>query len=172
MFKLNYVKPENAEGDVAKVYGIFPEGIPVPDPLQLCSVSPTILGHQGNMIRYYMTHPKLESGMMAMLRFYLASEDCFDYCVGFNSQLLKMAGGLTDDQLKDLQEDPAKAPLEDEQKALFLFAVRVAKEPGTVTQAQVDELRAMGWTDQDIFDICAHAVNFLASSKLFRAFSK
>ena len=172
MFKLDYVKPEDAQGDIAKVYGIFPEGIPIPDPLQLCSVSPQILERQGEMIRYYMGHPKLETGMMAMLRFYLANEDCFDFCIGFNAQLLKLAGGLTDGQLKARQEDPAKAPLEDNEKALFLFAIQVSKDPGSVTQEQVDELRAMGWTDQDIFDISAHAVNFLASSKLYRAFLK
>lgn len=40
MFLLKTVKPEEATGEVAKAYGVFPKEVGVPAPMQLASASP------------------------------------------------------------------------------------------------------------------------------------
>ena len=42
MFLLDVVKPEDAAGKVAEAYSVFPEGIPVPEPLVMMSASPDL----------------------------------------------------------------------------------------------------------------------------------
>lgn len=48
--------------------------------------------------------------------------------------------------------DYATAPISDKEKALFGYVRRLTLEPSTCAQTHVDELRAVGWTDGEIFD--------------------
>ncbi|MBW1789109.1 MAG: hypothetical protein JRK53_21260 [Deltaproteobacteria bacterium] len=172
MFLLDIVKPEDATGKVAEAYSVFPKGIPVPDPLILMSASPDLAHLQSRIIHHYMTHDKLDIGLLAMIRFLAANEFDYPFCVNLNAGLLKMAGGFSDDDLEALKANPENAPLEDSQKALLLFALKVIKAPDLVDKKDVEKLREMGWTDQDIFDAANHAAAMIGASKLYRAFVK
>ena len=172
MFILDYVKPEDATGKVAEAYSNFPKEVPIPAPLLLMSASPDIAEAQGNFIRYYMGHEKLDAGLLAMIRYLVASELDYEFCINFNQGMLKMAGGFSEDELKALKEKPEEAPLEDFQKALLLFVLKVVKTPEEVTKADVEKLRELGWTDRDIFDAAYHGVSMVAPSKLIKAFSE
>jgi uncharacterized protein YciW len=92
--------------------------------------------------------------------------------VQLNAGLLKMAGGFSDAELESLKAHPETAPLEDSQKALLLFVLKVIKAPDLVDGTDVEKLREMGWTDQDIFDAAFHAAAMIGASKLYKAFSK
>ncbi len=172
MFLLDIVKPEDATGKVAEAYSVFPKGIPVPDPLILMSASPELAHLQSRIIHHYMTHDKLDIGLLAMIRLLAANEFDYPFCVNLNAGLLKMAGGFSDDDLEALKANPENAPLEDSQKALLLFALKVIKAPDLVDKKDVEKLREMGWTDQDIFDAANHAAAMIGASKLYRAFVK
>ena len=97
---LNHVKPEDATGKVAEAYSVFPKGVPVPAPLTLMSASPDLAHAQSNIIRYYMGHEKLDTGLLAMIRYLVANELDYRFCIDFNAGLLKMAGGFSDDDLE------------------------------------------------------------------------
>jgi len=172
MFKLDTVRPEDATGKVAEAYSVFPEGMPVPEPLVLMSASPELAHLQSQIIHYYMTHTKLDMGLLAMIRYLAASELDYSFCIKLNAGLLKMAGGLSDEDLEALKADPQKAPLEASQKALMQFVLKVIKTPDRVEEKDVKALREMGWTDQDIFDAAFHGASMISASKLYRAFRK
>lgn len=172
MFILNHVKPEDATGKVAEAYSVFPKGVPVPAPLMLMSASPDLANAQSNIIRYYMGHEKLDTGLLAMIRYLVANELDYRFCIDFNAGMLKMAGGFSDDDLESLKEGPENAPLEEFQKELLIFVLKVVKTPEEVTKADVERLRALGWTDQDIFDAAYHGAAMAGPATLIKAFSE
>jgi hypothetical protein len=172
MFKLKTVKPEEATGKVAEAYSVFPKGIPVPAPLVLMSASPDLLHLQSQIVRHYMTHTKLDMGFLAIIRYLAASEYNYEFCIKLNTGILKMAGGFSDSELEELKKNPENAPLEDSQKALLLFVLKVVKAPEEIKETDVEGLREMGWSDQDIFDASFHGTSMIGMSKLFKAFGK
>jgi hypothetical protein len=172
MFLLKHTKPEEATGKVADAYAVFPKEIPVPDPLLLMSVSPELTEIQSGIIRHYMTHEKLDMGLLAMIRYLVASDQDYKFCVNMNTGLLKMAGGMTDEELKALRENPENAPLEEFQKALLLFVLKVVKTPEDVTENDVESLRQLGWSDKDIFEAAFHGTSMIGAGKLYKAFVK
>ena len=96
----------------------------------------------------------------------------FSHGAGSQGRPSRQAGGLSDSDLETLREDPETAPLEDFQKALLLFVLKVVRTPNEVQEGDVRALREMGWTDQDIFDAAYHAVSMIAGSTPFKAFVK
>lgn len=73
---------------VAEAYGVFPKGFPVPDPLVLMSASPELVHLQSQVIRHFMTHSKLDTGLLAMIRFLAANEFDYPFCIQLNGGLL------------------------------------------------------------------------------------
>lgn len=172
MFLLDVTLPKDATGTVQEVYSVFPPGIEPPEPLVMLSASPELMKVQADVIRHYMTHEKLDFGFTAMLRYHLANYWDYQFCIDFNAGLLKNAGDLSDEQLADIRDNPEKAPLDDMQKALFLFAIKVAKTPEQVGEADIQPLRDLGYSDQDIFDAAFHAANMQGPATLWKALVK
>lgn len=172
MFILNHVKPEEATGQVAEAYALFPPEIPVPEPLVMMSASPELVTLQTNIIRYFRSREKLDLGLLATIRYLVASEYNYPYCANFNAGLLQQAGGMSPADLENMQADPEKAPLEESQKELVLFVLKAVKTPEKVTPADVEKLRHLGWSDQDIFDATYHGASMVALSLMFKSFVK
>lgn len=172
MIILNHVKPEEAVGKVAEAYGVFPPEIPVPEPMMMLSASPDLALLQSNIIRYFRSQERLDLGLLATLRYLVASEYDYAYCRDFNAGLLQQAGGLSAADLENLRTQPEKAPLEESQKELVLFVLKAVKTPEKVTTADLENLRQLGWNDQDIFDAAYHGASMVALSLLFKAFVK
>jgi alkylhydroperoxidase family enzyme len=107
-----------------------------------------------------------------MIRYLAANEYNYQFCINLNAGILKMAGGFSEEDLEALRANPENAPLEDFQKAMLLFVLKVVKTPEAVQESDVEALREMGWTDQDIFDAAFHGTAMIGASKLYKAFSK
>jgi hypothetical protein len=172
MFILNHVKPEDAMGKVAEAYAVFPPEIPVAEPMVMLSVSPDLALLQSNIIRYFRSQEKLDLGLLATIRYLVASEFDYAYCRNFNAGLLQQAGGMSAADLENMRAHPEKAPLEESQKELVLFVLKAVKTPEKVTQADVEKLRELGWNDQNIFDATYHGASMVAVSLVYKAFVK
>ena len=172
MFKLNVIKPEHADDEVKEAYSIFPANIPIPAPLVLMSASPDLLKAQSLIIRHFMTHSKLDSGLLAMIRYLTALEFDYEFCINMNTMILEKAGGMSKEELTRLKENPEEAPLESAQKDMLLFALKVAKSPEKITDADIDSLKQHGYSDSDIYDAAYHAAMMIGQSRLFKAFAK
>ena len=168
---LNVVPPEEAEGKVKEAYAIFDQMGMVPRPMQMYSPSPGLIDLRRRSIMHFMTHPNLSPGLLALIRMLVAEEMNFDYCVSLNSQILKAVGIASDDQLAAIMADPATAPLTDKERHMLLFVIKAVKTPEAVEAADVDYLRALGWSDGDIVDACSHGAEMVSSGILFKAFN-
>jgi alkylhydroperoxidase family enzyme len=172
MFLLKHTPPEEAEGAVAEAYAVMPPGIPVPEPLQLFSISPEMARIQSQGIRYFIGHEKLDFGFFAMLRLVAAGEFDYPYCIQLNSTILEKAGGLSEEEVRAIRENPEQAPLEEPQKSLFLFVIKLIRDPESISEADIAPLRELGWSDTDIFDAACHAAMMQGPSMLFKAFRR
>lgn len=171
MSLLNTVAPEKALGKVKEVYQMFEKmGIPAPLPLQMLSVSPNCFDNQVNMINYFMNHPVLSPSLLTHIRLLAANEENYPYCINFNEQILKSLVGLNDDQIAAATNDPSETALKPEEKALLLFVQKVLRDPALTRKEDMENLRALGWSDRDIFDAAFTGMNVLTTGMLFKAF--
>lgn len=105
MFIVDHVNPEQAQGDIARIYSVFPEAIGVPAPMQLLSVSPELLKMQAKSLGYFMHHPNLEAPLLPALRYLGASRAGYDYCMGLNRGMLERQG-MDQPGLAAITDDP------------------------------------------------------------------
>jgi alkylhydroperoxidase family enzyme len=170
MSLLETVAPENAEGDVEKAYSFFTNnGIPIPKPFELMSVSPELLKIQSQLLEYYSKHPTLGFPLLTMIRFLVAKEFNYAFCTDFNRNFLKMQG-MEDGEIEETISAPDTAPLEDKDKALLVFVLKSIKTPDAVSAEEVDALHELGWTDRDILDATVHGTGMIGPSFLLKAF--
>ena len=87
------------------------------------------------------------------------------YCVVAHGAILRIRAKnpLIADQLA---VDPSKADLDDRQKAMIAFAVKLARTPEDLSQSDHQLLRDHGFSDDDIWDIGAITGLFAMSNRL------
>ncbi len=171
MFIVKTVKPEDATGKIAEIYNGFPEGMPIPETLQLLSASETLMGFQANAIGWWMEHKTLSPQILAAIRYNTAGVCDNGGCVAFNGGMLR-AGGLTDADLQAIATDPLSGPFEPRENAMVAFVATAMKEPEKINAGWVAELNGMDWTDQDIFEATYHAAAMLGPSAVLKALKK
>ncbi|MBU1742872.1 MAG: hypothetical protein KKC37_15125 [Proteobacteria bacterium] len=168
---LDVVVPDKAEGQVAENYSMFLKiaGM-VPAPFQMLSVSPGLQTVAKGQIQYYFGHPNLSPALLAMIRLLVAEQNDYHYCVSLNTGVLKQFGIADDDQVMAMMAEPDKAPLSDKDRAMLNFVLKAIKTPQEVGKADVDQVKAQGWTDGDILDATAHGANMVSAGIMFKAF--
>lgn len=162
--------PEKAEGKLAELYATAEQvfGV-VPNNVRMLGVSPMILENQFDMVSYYMGHRTLSTALLAMIRM-LVSKGCRSpYCETLNTGLL-LKQKLTMEQIEAAKADPSKAPLSDKEKALLLFVLKATQDPHAVKAEEVEHLKGIGWTEQDIFDAVAHGARIVGTNIIFDTF--
>lgn len=165
------VAPEQATGRVAEIYGQMQQFMGrVPNAMQLYSASPEMLAMQWQYIGYNFQHPTRGLPLLATMRMLVSQDHDCTYCIGFNEGLLIERAGFTPEQAAAAKRNPADAPLGEKDKAMLLFVLKATRTPKAVTPAEVDALRTLGWTDQDIFDAVNHGARNIASDILFNTF--
>jgi uncharacterized peroxidase-related enzyme len=128
-------------------------------------------GYLPNMHRAFGHRPEVMSawsnllgtirGQMSLRRYELvtlaaARELKSTYCMLAHASVLKREG-LTEAEIAGIARlDPA-APLDKAERDIMLFAGKIVRDASSVTQEDIDGLRAHGLHDAEIFDIVAAA---------------
>ena len=91
------------------------------------------------------------------------------YCIVSHSAALRK---LTEDPefVDRLATGYRYAELEPRERAMLDFAVKVTQASDQVGDADIEALRAVGWSDEDIFDIAEVAAMFNFTNRLASAF--
>lgn len=169
MFIINSITKETATGAVKKVYSMFPEGVPVPAPLQLYSASPRYLLKQAAIISDYMKDDAYDVGLLAALRYIGASTSCFEACTRFNKDYL-MRMGLTESEIESLSVNPSQS-FDEKEAALLALVSKAVADPDSVNRDDIDTVCKHGWTEQQIFECTAYAAQMATVGIVFRTFS-
>ncbi len=170
MSLIKTVDPKSATGPIKAIYeGIKEQMGILPNAFVAFSASQHRLEAQVKEIGYYMGHPNLGHELTAAIRYTVAAEHGCDYCVVVNSGMLQQAG-WSKEKVESLVSDPASANLDAKNKALFLTVLKAIRTPAEVNEGDIEELRSLGWTEQDIFDGVAHGAYSIAFDTLISAF--
>lgn len=107
--------------------------------------------------------------MQAHIRYLVARNLSYHFCMDFNKFLLKKLG-LKEEDLRRLEADPSQSLLEENENALLAFVVNAVKSPGSVTAEDIDRLRELGWQDSDIIDALAHGAGMIDHAVMAQVF--
>lgn len=93
-----------------------------------------------------------------LIRFVTSALNQSQHCM--SQQRIKLrSSGLSDNEIAALAKDPLSVGLPQADAAVVAYTVKLTRNPGSVTRADIDELRTAGFDDLDILDInsqCAH----------------
>ncbi len=93
MALINTASLENAEGTIKEAYDMFMKNLGViPRPLEMMSASPAIFDQQLQRIQYYTDHPTLSFALLSHIRYLVAHNLNYSFCMDFNKLMLKKQG--------------------------------------------------------------------------------
>lgn len=170
MALLNIIEKEQATGRVADIYETMVNTIGfVPNAFKIYSPSAHVLENQVGNLGYFMRHKTLGGKLLAFIRLLVSEQEKCAYCLGTNAGILLQYGVLPE-AIAEIKLDPSKAPLEEKELAMLHFVLKVVKNSHSIEQPDVDALRKLGWSDQDILEATYHATSQVSSDKIFNAF--
>ena len=170
MALINPVPLEKAEGAVKEAYDMFMENIgTIPKPLEMMSVSPVLFELQYRKIQYLSRHPTLSFSLLAHIRYLAAHNLDYTFCMDFNKIMLKKQG-LTEDDIRKIEADPAQSLLEENENAMLAFVIKAVKTPGSITPDDIQTLRAFGWKDLDMVDALSQGVSMIGNAIMMEVF--
>jgi len=171
MSLLNIATVENATGEVKKVYdeihnmfGMVPNGI------RTFSANPKALKEQWNGIKDILSKDRDEQILHAIIRYIMSNKNDCEYCIGFNASMLMNHYGITQDELNATQKDPHNAPLNEKHSALLLFAIKSIENPHAINSNDIENLKKLGASEMDIFDVVHAASHMFLVNTLFDTF--
>jgi uncharacterized peroxidase-related enzyme len=170
MALLNLTEQKDATGRVAEIYESMMNTMGfIPNAFKVFSPSAHVLDKQYGNLGYFMRHKTLGGKLLAFIRLLVSDKEECAYCVGINSGILLQYGVLPE-AIGEIKKDPSKAPLDEKEMAMLLFVLKVVKDSNSTTQADVDALRKLGWTDADILEATYHGTTQISADKIFNAF--
>ncbi len=168
---INVVEPSDAGGDVAAVYGEMQAAWEmIPNPMKLYGTIPALLRHRWEGFKVMAEYEAISPMFLTFLRMLVSQAHDCDYCIGLNEGMLIGMFGLPAEQVMATKANPEDAPLDDKDKALLLFALKASTAPMTTSKEDMAALRALGWSDADIFFAVNYAADMVASDILINAF--
>ena len=151
MFKIKTVAPEEATGMVAEVYAKFPPEMGVPAAFQMMSASPALMAAQLKQMESWSHHETIGEQAQAALRMLIAGHNELTSCREFNGRIMQMSG-LGEDQVAAFSGPVEGWPLGEKLNALVHFVATHVPTRKPAAEADLDHLRELGWSDQEIFE--------------------
>jgi len=170
MPRITPVSTEDAQGIVKEGYEIFLTNYgTIPKPILMISVSPDLFDLQLKRNRYLATKSNLSFSLLAHIRYLAACHLDYRFCQDFNRDQLKRQG-LTDEDLRKLEEDPSQSLLEEHEGAMLAFVIKALKAPSSITDEDINTLRTYNWTDRDMVDAMKQGVSMIDHAIMMQVF--
>jgi len=141
----------------------------VPNPLLLMGLSPPILAEFTEFLGHYESHPRLNSNLLALMRYLVAAKNDCKYCVT-TSEGIMIERGIELDDLRNAQEDPSTISfLPQSEKVLLLLVLKMVLDPDEVAAFDLETAYENGWNDRDIYEAANYTVRNYAVDLLLKA---
>ena len=170
MALLKLVEKEDATPKVAEIYQNMNDRMGfIPGSFKMFGLSEHVLGQQVNNIMYFSKNTRFSGKLLAFVRLLVSEQERCEYCVDVNTGILFQYGVLPE-QITEVIKDHSKVPLEENEKELLFFVLKVVKDSTGVVKEDIDKLRNLGWTDGDILEASYTGASSAGMDKLFNAF--
>lgn len=138
----------------------------VPNVLRFFALRPSHLlawnAHYEELMRGDSGLSKAEREMIAVV---VSTANACEYCITSHAAALRKL--LKDEALADqIGADHNAAAIPDRTKRALDYAVKLTRAPESISEADVDVLRAAGWTDEDVMDIAEVTGMFNLTNRL------
>ena len=165
-------KPPKGEEEFVKLMYEHAEKVMgfLPDPLLVMAMSPKILQEFAEFLSRYESHPRLDSNLLAVLRYLVAAKNDCKYCVTTSEAIMLSQMDIELDDLRNAQDDPATFPFPKKEKTLLLLVLKMVLHPDDVEKCDLEEAYQQDWTDTDIYEAANYAVRNLAVDLLLKAY--
>ena len=135
------------------------------------SINPTRFKMFIDEINYLTTHPHIESDFFTFIRYTVANDNGFTYCINLNKAFL-LAKEYTMEQLQSVEGTQKRLPLDERHQALFDAVMKAIYEPEAFTVEVINALKILDWSDADILDAVDHGAFLFRFAKVIKAYSK
>lgn len=138
----------------------------IPHVLRIFALRPEHLLRWWN---YYDELMRGESGLTKaqreMIAVVVSTQNRCHYCIVSHASAVRK---LTEDPVlaDTLAANYKYAGLEDKERAMLDYAVKLTVESDRCTEADIERLREVGWSDEDVFDIAQVAAMFNFTNRL------
>jgi uncharacterized peroxidase-related enzyme len=157
---ISFVPAEAAEGPLRESYDRQAKALGEPTEVTLAgSLHPPLVAARLDL---YAATERCPSSLTAhqrnLISFVTSALNNTPHCMSQVTIKLRETG-MRDDEIATLAADPAAVELPAADRAVVDYAAKLTTEPGSMTRADVDALRAAGFDDLAILDInaqCAH----------------
>jgi alkylhydroperoxidase family enzyme len=156
------IQPTPPAEEHAKVEAIFQAvegqmGL-VPDAVRLYGISPPLLGAFLSGVGYFHGGIRLSAALTAMIRYLVFCASECRFCIDLNEARL-VGVGLGLDRLRAAGENPALAPLPPAELTLLGLALTAVQDPTRATPEPIEEAKAAGFGEREVFDAVVLAAN-------------
>jgi len=171
MSLLNIPTVENATGEVKEIFEEIQSMIGmVPNGIRVWSASPEALKVQWSGIKKGFAKDAETVKLAAIIRYLMSNENECSYCIGFNGGMLMNMHNMSEDELLAMKKDPSTAPLGEKNKALLLFAMKSVKDADSVNADDIEALKKLSISEEEMFDIVKSASHMFVVNTLFKTF--
>jgi len=133
------------------------------------TINPTRFKMFLDEINYLSSHPHIQNDFFTLLRYTIAIDNGFTYCINLNKTWL-LAKGYTQEHLNDLEGINKILPLDKRHQALFDAVMKAVYTPDDFTTETIEALKLLAWSDADIFDAVDHGAFLFRFAKVLRAY--
>ena len=163
--------PAGEEGRVEAIFSSVKERMGfIPDGLRLYSISPPLLETFLGNISYFNSGERLAPSLMAMIRYLVSWDAKCQFCIDMNEGFLSNMG-LSLDAIRAARNNHDAAPIPAKEKPLLMIALKSVSDPDGVNEKDIQNARAQGWSDRDIFDVVSQATSNRAFNTMLRTFN-
>ena len=117
-----------------------------------------------------MNYKTINPDYFAFLRLFIANQEDFKYCIGFNKMLLQ-SRNYEIEVINNSRLDLSKIPFDDRYKLLAIKSIKAIFDSKNFNQNDFNELYKIGWSNRDIFDSIDHTGFMLRNGRILTAYS-
>lgn len=154
MAYIRVIDESEAAGELREAYGdVTRSRGKVANILKIQSLIPRSLSaHLGFYDAVMFGRPGLPRRMRELIATVVSKANGCEYCTAHHAEALNAY--VKDRAIVDaIVDNPHDTPLEPNERAAVAYALRLTREPETVTEEDVELLRAAGFTDEDVLSL-------------------
>lgn len=171
---LEVVHEDSASPEIKDLYQQFREDFErpqVPGILQCFATHPPLLTHMMGLAKSMLfVDGALGRQHKEMISTFVSATNRCDYCADSHAYSFRVQGGSASALGAVLTCDPDAHSIQPEQQVLLQFVKKITEESHAITPADIEAVRAAGWTDLQIAEAIHVTALFAAFNRVVNAF--
>jgi uncharacterized peroxidase-related enzyme len=153
MFRIDSIPEAEAQGSVKKIYDELNDSLGiVPNVFKVLSLCPKGLEHYVAMVKGTMfADTKLTRAIKEMIASTVSRINKCNYCLDHHKHFMNQYG-ISSTVVEQVVNDPQSADISAAEKRLLAYVEKVTLHAYKVTDADVEGLKEIGWSHEEILE--------------------